>query len=177
MKLKSIILGLSLVTISFTSMAVDGYKGVKFGSNFEDLKAAKICSWKQYADNKVKGMDTYYCDNFKFSGLNTIAMAIFMGGSFERFSIVLNDNQDVTALADSLMKKYGKPSSSFTQEEFKDFQNNGGSLTVKFDEDTVILGMNRDPGTKADSMQLLYSSPSYFEKLKKLQQKNMEGDL
>lgn len=177
MKVKSIAFVVGLLAFSSASVAVDGYKGVKFGYNVNQLKAAKICSWKEYADNKIKGMETYYCENFKFSGVSTLATAIFLNGNFERLSIMLNDNQNVITLAESLKKKYGVPSSTFTADEFNNVQSNGGSLTIKFDSDTVILGMSRDPSTKADTAMLIYSAPSYFDKLKQLEQANMENDL
>lgn len=177
MKLKTIFIGVSLIAVSFTSSAVDGYKNVKFGSGLDTLKAAKLCAWRHFDENHEKGIDSYYCDNFNFSGVKTVAMSIFIKNSFERFSIVINDNINVSALLSSLQQKYGKPSSSFTSEEFDSFQAHGGSLTVKFDNDTVMLGMNHDPETKAYATQLVYSSPSYFEKLKEQQQKNMKDDL
>ncbi|HDT2145340.1 hypothetical protein [Kosakonia sacchari] len=177
MNIKSIILGLGLVAFTSAASAVDGYKGIKFGSDFNQLKAAKICTWKEYKDNKIKGMQTYYCPDFKFSGATTLATAIFLNDSFERLSIMIHDTQDVVTLFESLSKKYGSPSSKFTADELKSVQENGGSVTVKFDEDTVILSMNRDPATREESTMLLYSSPTYFDKLKQLEQKNMENDL
>ncbi|MEH4623087.1 hypothetical protein PO369_05720 [Phytobacter diazotrophicus] len=177
MKSRRFALGVLLLAFSSMSSAVDGYKGVKFGSAFKDLKAAKLCTWKKYEDNSIKGMDSYYCENFKFSGLTTVAMAFFLDGSFERFSIVVDKSQNVTALAESLVQKYGKPSSSFTDDELRNVQKNGGELTIKFDNDTVMLGIKHDVSTNTDSTMLLYSSSEYFGKLGKLQKSGFDNDL
>lgn len=177
MNIKSILFGFGLMAFCSVATAVDGYKGIKFGSDFNKLKTAKICTWKEYADNNIKGMQTYYCSDFKFSGVTTLATAIFLNGSFERLSIMIHDTQDVVTLLESLTKKYGPPSSTFTEDELKSVQTNGGSVSIKYDEDTVILGINSDPSTKVESTMLLYSSPTYFDKLKQLEQKNMENDL
>ena len=90
---------------------------------------------------------------------------------------MMHDTQDVVTLVESLTKKYGPPSSTFTEDELKSVQTNGGSVSIKYDSDTVILGINHDPSTKAETTMLLYSSPAYFDKLKQLEQKNMENDL
>lgn len=82
MKLKSIALGMFLFVASSSAMAVDGYKGVKFGSSLNELNAGKLCTWNKYQKNKTDGMDYYSCENFKFSGKNTLAMAFFIDKKF-----------------------------------------------------------------------------------------------
>lgn len=175
MKLKLISLGVILFTVSSFAIAVDGYKNVKFGSSFSEFNASKLCSWKKYDKNKTGGMDSYVCDNFKFSGKNSLAMAFFIDGKFERLAIPIEENS--MAVIDSLKKKYGEPSSSFTAEEFERAQTFGGAINIKFDKDTIILNVTRDPETKQDTTHLVYTSAEYDAMYKKLQEKSIENDI
>lgn len=87
MKFRTISLGLALAVMSSSVLAVDGYKGVKFGSNVDTLLKSNICSFKKYDDDTT--VTTYFCKDFKFSGSNTVAMAFFLDGKFQRFAITL----------------------------------------------------------------------------------------
>lgn len=176
MKFKIFSLGFMLLTVSLPLMAVDGYKDVKFGSSITELKSAKLCSWKTYHDENVKGMDSYYCDNFKFSGKNSIAVAFFINGKFERFVINI-PTSNLSSVIESIKKKYGSPTSAFTSEEFDDVKAHGGEINVKFDNDTVIVSLSRSTSTKEDSAYLIYSSTIYNDAYKKLQEKNIESDI
>ncbi|HGM6655051.1 MULTISPECIES: hypothetical protein [Serratia] len=175
MKLKSISLGVFLFAVSSSVMAIDGYKGVKFGASFNELNASKLCTWKKYDGNIVNGIDSYVCKNFKFSGGNTFAVAFFIDGKFERLAIPIGNN--TMSVIDSLKKKYGEPSSSFTSEEFERAQSFGGDINVRFDKDTIIINVTRDPETKQDKTHLIYTSPQYDAMYKKLQEKSIEGDI
>ncbi|WP_314140407.1 hypothetical protein [Buttiauxella noackiae] len=175
MKIKSIVFGLSMMMVTFSSLAVDGYKNVKFGTPLKTLQDAGWCSWKKYNDTNIKGMDSYTCSNFKFSGADTLAMAFFLNGKFQRLAISVNNGID--ALSSSLVKKYGEPSSRFTQSEIESVQSNGGTISVKFDNDTVILAVSRDVKNNSELTQLIYSSVDYDTILKQVQIKNMENDL
>ncbi|CAM7521300.1 hypothetical protein CIFRMM251M_16680 [Citrobacter freundii] len=177
MNIKSITLGLALVVLSSSALAVDGYKGAKFGSSFEEFKKAKLCNWKKYTGENAKGVQSYYCDDFLFSGKNTLVFSIFINGQFKRLAISLNESQNITTIINSLEKKYGKPSTMFNAEDVASVEQNGGSLDMKFDNDTIIVGVKRDPSTKKDTSMLTYSSPDYFSLLGELDSKNVEGDL
>ena len=174
---KSIALGLVLLAASIPASAVDGYKDAKFGTNIESVKKAKLCNWKKYTGGGRKGVDTYYCEDFSFAGQDSLAFAYFINGSFERLSITINSDLDITALVESLKKKYGAPSSLPNAEEVASAQKNGGSLNMKFDNDTIIVGVSRDANTMVETSLLIYSSSDYFNLLKKLDSKNIEGDL
>lgn len=163
--------------MSGQASAVDGYKSVKFGSTFSQLQSGKICNWKKYDAAQTKGMDTYYCTNLSFAGKSTTGLAIFIDKKFERFSIPLTKDIGLEALIDSLKKKYGEPSSMFTQEEIQKVMSEGGEVSVKFDNNTVMVSITRDNATKEDSSLLVYSSSDYFEKLGKLQSNILEGEL
>lgn len=175
MKLKSISLGVFLFAVSSSVMAVDGYKWVKFGSSVNELNAGKLCSWKKYEKNKTDGVEYYSCENFKFSGKNTLAMAFFIDKKFERIAISIDSNQ--MALIESLKKKYGEPSSTFTADEFEKAQKFGGSISVKFDADTVIVNVTRDAQTMQDTTYLIYTSNDFDGMYKKINEKSMESDI
>ncbi|WMW97834.1 hypothetical protein VI609_20870 [Klebsiella pneumoniae] len=175
MLFKTISLGVLISFISFQSFAVDGYKGVKFGADVNSVLAAKWCNFQKYKDSGIKGLQSYYCENFKFSGSDTLAMAIFLDGKFERIAISLNSG--VAPLTAALEKKYGKPSSTTTPEEGQRVMAQGGSLYIRYDKDTVLLVGTRDISSGQDMSQLIYSSADYDKKLANLQAQNLEGDL
>lgn len=179
MKSKRLLLTFAVLglVISGEVAAVDGYKGVKFGSSFSQLQAGKICSWEKYEADKTPGMDTYYCTNFQFAGKKRTGLAIFIDKKFERISVPLTKDIGFEALADSLKKKYGEPSSVFTQEDIQKAMTDGGEVNVKFDNDTVIISITHDVSTNADTSLLIYTSPDYFEKMNKIQAKALDGDL
>lgn len=174
---KTIALGFSLLLASSTVFAIDGYKGAKFGASFEDFKKAKLCTWKKYDKDNTKGMQTYYCEDFSFSGNNELAFSFFINGGFKRLAISLDKAVDISIIIEGLKKKYGEPSSSFTAEDVDYVKKHGGSLDMKFDNDTIIIGVKREPGTMQDSSMLTYSSPDYFKLLGELDKKNLDGDL
>ncbi|HDS4634401.1 TPA: hypothetical protein QH210_003597 [Klebsiella pneumoniae subsp. pneumoniae] len=175
MRFQKVSLGISLLLLSHQALAVDGYKGVKFGSDIKSVMAAKWCSFQQYKDSGIKGVQSYYCRDFKFSGTDTLAMAIFIEGKFERLAINLNTGID--PLTSALEKKYGKPSSTSTPEEGEKVMTQGGSIYIRYDNDTVLLVGTRDITKGKDTSQLIYSSADYNEKLTTLQSRNLDGDL
>ncbi|MGC8341830.1 hypothetical protein [Pantoea ananatis] len=166
---------ISMFIFSSTSYAVDGYKGVKFGSSLSELKAAKLCSWKKWEGKQTKNLQSYYCQDFNFSGQNTIAFAVFYNDKFQRLAISINQNVDPVMKA--LTKKYGTPSSTSSQQDYQDVMKFGGSVFVKFDNNTVIVAGNYDVDTNKQTGQLIYSSPDYEQLLSKLQQESVENDL
>ncbi len=174
MKNKLFYLGLILLAAPSFAMAVDGYKGVKFGSSFNELNAAKMCSWDKSNDD-VKGRDSYYCDDFKFSGKKSRAMAFFINQKFERFAIVIE--QDIGTFLESLKNKYGVPSSMVTPQELERFQSNGGSMNVKFDNDTVIVNFTHEVSSNKELTLLIYTSPKFDKLNKEINVKNLESDI
>ncbi|QHP82375.1 hypothetical protein EO763_22190 [Pectobacterium odoriferum] len=174
MKFK-IIIGVFLSALSFSSTAVDGYKDVKFGADVNTVLAANLCSLKKNESGKIKGVESYYCTDFKFSGSDTLAIVFFLNGKFERLAINLNANID--AVASALGKRYGKPSSLSTPEEADWALANGGAIYIRYDNDTVFITAHRDASTRKDLGQLIYTSPSYANLMKLLQEKNLENDL
>lgn len=174
MKKQLFSLGLILLAASSSAMAVDGYKGVKFGASFNELNAAKMCTWVKNKDD-IKGVTSYFCDDFKFSGKRSNAAAFFINGKFERFAIGIEQN--VITLFDELVKKYGYPSSSPTTEETDRYQSQGGAMHIKFDNDTVIIGCYRDGSNGSEEMELVYSTNEFDGLYKELQGKSVENDI
>ncbi|EFX7053210.1 hypothetical protein VYN02_001036 [Shigella sonnei] len=175
MNIKPIIVGTLLSALAFNAFAVDGYKNVKFGSDFATLKKANFCTWKKGDDYSVKSVDTYYCTNFKFSGEDTLAVAIFINGKFERLSI--NVNRDVEELLAALKAKYGEPSSTSSIEAAKKAATNGGEVYIKFDNDTIFVSVDHDLERQMDLSSLVYSSPDYSKKFSSVKTKSLEDDV
>lgn len=173
--MKKIAIFLGLMISASSAYAVDGYKNINFGASINDVKKAHICSMKDYGAD-TPGMDSVACDDFKFSGRKTLAYAIFLNGKFERFAIVLRNN-DTDAIITGLKDKYGNPSSSSTQDELQDAVKNGGSIFIKFDNDTVVFQGTRDSETLKDSGFLIYTTPDYDSKLATLKSKKFKDDL
>ncbi|MBC3228338.1 hypothetical protein [Serratia fonticola] len=176
MKHKLLTLGFILLAASSSALAVDGYKGVKFGSTLSDLKAANLCPWKKYESGNFKEIESYYCNDFKFSSKKTFAMAFFINDKFERLAITV-PTTDFSAVLDGMKTKYGAPTTMATPEEADSVKLYGGSLSVKFDNDTIILNLSRDNATKEDSAYLIYSSQKYDEFYKQLRDKSVLNDI
>lgn len=172
--MKKTIAFLGLISVAFSAGAVDGYKGVKFGSSIAEVSKAHICDFKPYK-NDVPGLDSLMCMDFKFSGNNTLASAIFINGKFERFVIRLNTSSD--AVIDALKDKYGEISSSSSQEDMNRVTANGGNIFIRFDHDTVIVQGNHDADTKKDTGLLIYTTADYDSKLLAIKSKKLKEDL
>lgn len=173
MKKIAILLGLMISTSSV--YAVDGYKGVKFGASVDEVKAKHLCTMKDYKVD-TPGMSSIVCGDFKFSGMQTQAFAIFLNGKFERFAIVLNSN-DTDAIITGLNDKYGAPSSASSKEELQDAVKTGGNVFIKYDKDTVVFQGSRDSETLKDTGFLIYTTADYDSKLASLKSKKFKEDL
>lgn len=176
MSIKAIVMGIFLSAVAFNTFAVDGYKNVKFGSDISTLKKAKLCTWAKGDSYSIKGVDTYFCPDFKFSGSNSMAIAIFINDRFERISINLNNN-DIEPLLTALQKKYGEPSSATSADKAEKAVENGGEVYIKYDSDTVFVSMNRDLELQKDLASLVYSSSDYTKKFAAVRSKTLEDDV
>ncbi|EKN3723886.1 TPA: hypothetical protein PXJ53_003323 [Yersinia enterocolitica] len=174
MKFRTISLGLALAVMSSSVLAVDGYKGVKFGSNVDTLLKSNICSFEKY-NSDTPGLISYACRDFKFSGAKTIAMAFFLDGKFQRLAISLNRNSE--SVLDGLIKKYGAPSSASTAEEMERASTSGEAIYVRFDHDTVYMRGQKNRSTGKEDGFLIYTSPEYEKELLKIQSKAVQDDL
>ncbi|EPO2452360.1 MULTISPECIES: hypothetical protein [Providencia] len=174
--MKKILLGALLSIFVANANAVDGYKNIKFGSSIKDVVNANVCSLKEFPDtNKVAGLTNYGCFDFQFGGKNTIAMAFFINGKFQRFAINIDDNY--VSVLNGLIEKYGKPSSSDTPEKIKRADSTGEPVFVKFDNDTVVLRVQKNMSTGKESALLIYTSPKYDELLSKITKDSIIDDI
>ncbi|HCR3209750.1 hypothetical protein F9879_15760 [Morganella morganii] len=172
--MKKYLLGIVLALTAAGAMAVDGYKGVKFGSSFEDLQSAGLCDFKK-ANSQPNGQNVvvYNCLDFKFSGKDTIAAASFLDGKFGKLVIMVNSPAE--PVIDALAKKYGGVSSSSTMEEIQNAPITGKPVYVRFDHDTVVFKM--EMAGKINIKHLIYTSPEFDKKMNETQASNISDDI
>jgi hypothetical protein len=120
-------------------------------------------------------MESYYCENFKFLGENSLAIAFFINGHFGRLAI--NLEQDISPIIAGLTKKYGNASTTVTSEDLERVKQHGGRVSISFDSDTVFLQVLRDKSTMEDTAQLIYTSSEFESLHNKLQENEIESDI
>lgn len=173
--MKKIAIFLGLMICAASANAVDGYKGIKFGASIDEVKKTHLCTLKPYK-NDLPEMNTMACEDFKFSGETTAAMAVFIDKKFQRFAIILKNNE-TDAVITALKQKYGAPSSTSSQEDLQSAMKSGGSIYIRFDNDTVLFQGNRDADTLKDSFLLIYTSADYDSNLALIKSKGLKEDL
>ncbi|MGJ3350213.1 hypothetical protein JC794_03895 [Morganella morganii] len=172
--MKKYLLGIVLALTAVGAMAVDGYKGVKFGSSFEKIKSAGLCSFVPYKQNSVSHVSLYQCTDFRFSGKNTIAMVSLLDNKFSRLVIVVN-NGSIQSLYAALSEKYGEPSFLSSSEEVQQSMVTGEPVYVKFDNDTVIIKVEKVNGIEVST--LIYTVPDFEQKVSDIQKNNISDDI
>jgi hypothetical protein len=157
------------------TLAVDGYKNLKFGMTIQQILGSNICTLQENDSGQV-GVEYYWCGDFRFGGESIEAGAFFIEGKFLRFVVVLSTNV-VVGLSKGLADKYGQPSSSSTPQEFQaiDTQPNREAF-MAFDNNTVYLKLMSDENYIQSAI-LLYTSPSYERLLLKNQKESVSNDL
>ncbi|WP_274369945.1 hypothetical protein [Morganella morganii] len=172
--MKKYLLGLALALTAAGSMAVDGYKNVKFGSSFEILKSAKLCDFQKASKQSGhKKMVMYNCLDFQFDGNQTIAAASFIDDEFGKLQIMVNS--PIESVLGALYKKYGSPSSSSTEDEIQQAIITGHPIYIRFDNDTVNVKIERV--NKIDLVSLIYTSPEFDKKMSETQASNISDDI
>lgn len=98
------------------SVALDGYKDLKFGMTYQQISNSKLCSsWEYY-----QPLNSYKCKQFLFNGSPREANAYFNGQAFNSIAIdILSYNQErkplphevqeVKDILNGLAQKYGNP--------------------------------------------------------------------
>ncbi|MEJ1358321.1 MAG: hypothetical protein RPU51_09135 [Candidatus Sedimenticola sp. (ex Thyasira tokunagai)] len=174
-KLLFISMFLGSVFMSPVVMAVDGYKGLKFGMTKEQVLESKLCTFEEQSIGQV-GVEFYGCRDFMFGGEVVLAGAYFINGKFLRLMIVPSINVAV-GLMNGLTDKYGKPSSSSTPQEFTALDTlPNRKAFLAFDRDTIYLNLMSDENY-AQSALLFYTTPTFDTLMQKVQQKSMSSDL
>ncbi len=178
MKIKNYLLGAAVagsVMLSNTALAVDGYKGLKFGMSTQEVLDQRLCSFESDGIDE-NGIEAFYCDDFNFGSEITDAAAYFINGKFLRFGI-LGSMDRAEGLMNGLTAKYGSPSSMSTQEEFQAVDSlPDRSAYIAFDQETVVLKVESDVNFN-QSVLLIYTDTDFDKMLLDSQANAMSSDL
>jgi hypothetical protein len=162
MKRNLLTITLTLITLLFytsKSFAVDGYKNITFGMTANQVLSNNICSFKKQ-NPVVEGADFYLCGDFDFNGQQIEGGFFTINGKFQRFYFSVPVDSAL-AVINSLVSKYGQPSSRSTQEEFETVDRLPNKKAFYgFDNDTVYFQIH----SQADMSQLaivIYTNPNY----------------
>lgn len=146
--------------LSQPAIAVDGYKGVKFGASEAELLSKNLCTMTK-GPEYVQGVSMYQCNDFKLGAATTNAYAYFIDGKFLRFGIDLDWNGNMKSVGSGLVSKYGEASSSSTREQIRAVDTTpNASAYIAFDNDTVYINMESDERMNYAAM-LIYSDLSF----------------
>ncbi|NHB90771.1 hypothetical protein [Photorhabdus cinerea] len=173
--MKRVLLGLMLSTLSLSSWAVDGYKGVKFGSSIDDVINSKLCTYKKIENSvyNIKEVSSYVCYDLNFSGKKTTAIFTFIDNKFQRISIDVDP--DTAYLMEALQHKYGRPSSRPDQDQIALSKTTGIPVSFGFDDDTIFVAKRYTNGNS--SALLIYTTSHYEEKIRQLSTSNLSQDI
>lgn len=173
--MKKYLAGLLLAMIATGAAAVDGYKGVKFGSSFDDLQSAKLCDFERASRQpNNKNVVLFNCLNFQFADSNTMAAASFIDDKFSRLVIVV-DNGSIQSLYGALSEKYGEPSFFSSSVDVQKSMTTGEPVYIKFDNDTVIIKVEKVNGIEVAT--LIYSAPDFDQKISEFQKNKISDDI
>lgn len=175
--MKKLLIGVSLTFFSISSMAVDGYKNIKFGDTVKQVLSSRLCNFEKMPNTSgLKQMSLYGCTDFKFSGKPSLAIATFIDDKFRK--LLINVDPDINPLLNSLMEKYGTPNAMSSQDELNKAQANSDeySLFVDFDKGTVRLQVEKNKNKPAMSL-LIYSDIDFDKELNEVKNKNLAEDI
>lgn len=153
-KVKTYMLGAALFLFPISALSVDGYCNIKFGSNSQQFLDANFCDFNKFESTIVylaPSITTYGCRDFIFYGKKTIAIATFIDDKFQQIGIYVNKDFAQLLVA-SLWKDFGKPSLFTGKDERERISKIGGAMYQSFDGGTVVIQINIDKITKAESM-------------------------
>lgn len=102
-------------------------------------------------------------------------MFFFIDGKFERVAIALKGN--VNGVYNALKEKYGEPSSQSSMDEVQSMEQSGGTVSIRFDNDSIIMAQVKNAISKVDISQLIYTSPVYAQKFDNLQKNAASSDI
>ncbi|HHQ4915634.1 TPA: hypothetical protein ACSPZ8_000516 [Aeromonas hydrophila] len=175
MKKNMIPVALVSAVLSCQVQAVDGYKNVKFGASTKEVMESGLCSFSP-VDYGIKGVTSLECDDLPFGGDKVSAAAFFIGDKFLRFAVE-SDVEKAVGLRDSLIKKYGKPSSMSPAQYFTAIDTTPNTEAfIAFDRDTVFMKLENDEQMK-QSVTLLYTDKSYEKLLSSDESSALSEDL
>lgn len=165
----------ALLAFSASSMAVDGYKNLKFGMSEKDALSTKTCSFKKTPSGQ-KGLDFFSCENFKFGGKDASAGIFFIDGKLARFGFE-QPVDDAIAFIETMKEKYGEPINPPSMSSLQALQRVPNStVDVNFDNNTVSIRFISDADLN-QGMLVMYSIPDYNQKLIALKNAQISSDL
>ncbi|MGL4349544.1 MAG: hypothetical protein ACRCT2_02995 [Plesiomonas shigelloides] len=157
------------------AVAVDGYKGLRFGASEKELMAHGLCTMYP-GDGLVAGTSLYQCSDFNMGGNTTNAYAYFIDGQFLRLAVSL-DWGSIGAISRGLASKYGPATSGSTQAQIAAIESTpNSSAYVAYDKDTVYINMESDANLNKHAL-LIYSDPSFNARLDSKRNEAFQGDL
>lgn len=161
--------------LSCQALAVDGYKEVKFGTSTKEVMKSGLCSFSP-ADYGIKGVTSLACEDLPFGGDKVAASAFFIGDKFLRLGIE-TDVDKAIGLRDSLIKKYGPPSSMSPAKYFSAIDTTPNTQAfMAFDHDTVFIRLDTDE-QMTQSATLIYTDPLYEKQLNAHEANALSDDL
>ena len=175
--MKKIVTAIVLVgaALSCQALAVDGYKEVKFGASTKEVMKSGLCSFSP-ADYGIKGVTALACEDLSFGGEMVGASAFFIGDKFLRLGID-TDVAKAIGLRDSLIKKYGPPSSMSPAQYFSAIDTTPNTQAfMAFDHDTVFIRLDTDEQMN-QSATLIYTDPRYEKQLNAHEANALSDDL
>ena len=174
--MKSIISTITIILISLSVFAVDGYKNLKFGMSKQESKDLGLCTFEEFEYQKNKLVSGLECNDLVFKGKKTRAYAYFINDKFLRI-VIFVDESDVSSIVSIIRGKYGETTSTLTSEEIrKELSKPENSVWIGFGDNTVYLLMNTDSRLRV-TYYLAYSSPTYDSEITKINKKELEDDI
>ncbi|WP_163304453.1 hypothetical protein [Enterobacter ludwigii] len=165
----------TLLAFSASSMAVDGYKNLKFGMSAREALATKTCSFRMGSSDQ-KGVDMYVCDDFKIGGQLANGYMFFMDKKLARFAFQ-QPVKDAISVLESIKGKYGEPINPPSRESLMNLDRipNSG-IDVDYDHGTVTVRFTSDERLY-QRMWVMYSIPEYNQKMIDLKNAQISSDL
>jgi hypothetical protein len=165
----------ALLAFSASSMAVDGYKNLKFGMTAKEALSTKTCSFRAGSSGQ-KGVDMYICDDFKIGGHKVLGYMFFIDSKLARFAFQ-QPIADAISVLEAIKKKYGEPLNPPSREALRTLDNiPNSSVEVDYDNATVAVRFTSDERLY-QRMWVMYSIPDYNEKLISLKDSQISSDL
>lgn len=163
------------LVVSMQAQAVDGYKDLKFGMTKQEIQKKKPCTLFP-GTGAPAGAESLECVDYSFVGSRVRAGFFFINGKFERIGMMI-DAAQAAGLMNSLVSKYGPPSSASTQEQFSTVDTTpGASAYAGFDNNTIYLRIMADKAMNKTAV-LIYTSPDYNDKIAKHQSAAIDSDI
>lgn len=166
----------SAVSSSPLNNPVDGYKDIKFGISYRQLKSMKKCTLPPNPSEADEGVEAAQCQDFPLNQRNRVATFYFVNGKLMRIAVMVGSTtDDFQAYTRSLNEKYGAPSllDPGTLAAFDNGQIDTADIAWK--SNSVALRITRQGGLGA--VMLLYSDRNFELAVQENKTKGADKDL